>query len=104
MYLVFIYYAYVYNVLHFILNKSITKTILGYRAISDFAQDGLRKSFSHILTTASSKSVVLVSNIGGRGPPFYMYTFDLYQHSHPPFLKMAITNDPIYHDLRHLEQ
>ena len=28
MYLVFIYYAYVYNVLHFILNKSINQKIL----------------------------------------------------------------------------
>ena len=62
--------------------------------------------FSHILTIVSSKSVVLVSKISFRGTPFQIYYLDLLRHPHPPFLKMAATNtnDPISHDLRHLEQ
>ena len=53
--------------------------------------------FSYILTTPSSKSVVLISGIGCRGHHSKYITFDLLRHSHPPFLKMAAakTSDSI---------
>ena len=57
--------------------------------------------FSHILTTASSKSVVLVCNIGYLGSPFQMYYF----RPSPTFTSTIFkdggkTNDPISHELR----
>ena len=64
--------------------EHIMTKIFGYRAISDFALEGVWRPFSkmaavnlfsHILTTASSKSVVLVSKIGFWGPPFQIYNF-----------------------------
>ena len=43
--------------------------------IDEISKMAALNQFSYILTTASSKLVVFVSNIGFRGPPFQIYYF-----------------------------
>ena len=59
----------------------------------------------HILSNGVTNSIFVV-DIRPISLEHVTYTFDLCRHSHPPCLKMAAaeTNDPISHDLRHLEE
>ena len=75
--------------------------IFWYMTISDFA---LESVFFKI--TGVNKSVVFLSSVGCLGRPSQIYYFWPFPTLTSAIVKMAAakTNDPISHDLRHLEQ
>ena len=92
----------------------ITK-IFGYRAISDFAlegvgshfKDGCLKPISSIDRLLQRRPDVVLTKTYNFCVNYFKYvTFDLLRHSNPPFVKMAAakTNVPISHELRYLER